>query len=128
MTIIIAGSRPPQTKHFEAHKKWHIKHAFYLLDAITDSGFEISRVVSGGANGWDWLGEAWAKKNGIPVTIVPADWNQFGKSAGYKRNVEMSLIADAAIIGIVNQSKGSGHMKDIMQKASKPCYVKEISE
>jgi hypothetical protein len=46
-----------------------------MADAIMNSGFDISEVVSGGAPGVDTLAEQWAEKNGIQVTRIPAEWN-----------------------------------------------------
>lgn len=99
MRTIIAGSRA--ITDFAIVKK-----------AIESSGFsnEISVVVSGGAIGVDRLGERWAKENGIPVTLYPADWKKEGKKAGYLRNITMSKNADACICIWDGNSKGTEHM------------------
>jgi len=46
-------------------------------------------IVSGGAKGADALAEKYAHERGYDLMIFPADWNSFGKSAGYKRNLIM---------------------------------------
>lgn len=81
--------------------------------AQQDSEVEI---ISGGARGADNLGELYAREKGLPLTVVRAKWDLFGKSAGYKRNVEMSLIA-TDLIAFWSGSKGTGHMIDIANKA-----------
>ena len=47
-------------------------------------------IISGGARGADKLGERFAKEYDLKLQIYPADWNQYGKSAGYKRNTQMA--------------------------------------
>lgn len=91
-----------------------------LVDkAIRKCGFghEITEIVSGGAQGIDAAGEIWARANDYKLTIMPADWNLHGKSAGYKRNVAMSEYVgkDGACIVIMayGGTHGSQHMVDI---------------
>lgn len=76
MKVIIAG--PRDIDDYEA-----------VLTAIEASGFTITEVVSGCANGIDTLGEHWAKANGIPVKPFPANWDEHGMDAGPIRNQEM---------------------------------------
>ena len=47
-------------------------------------------IVSGGAKGADTLAEKLASLNKLPFKVFKADWS-LGKSAGYKRNIEMGL-------------------------------------
>lgn len=70
-------------------------------------------IVSGGARGADRLGECYANEKGYKVTIFPANWDLYGKSAGYRRNVEMGNYADALIAFWDGLSKGTKHMIDI---------------
>jgi predicted Rossmann-fold nucleotide-binding protein len=58
----------------------------------------ITEVVSGAAKGADTCGENWAIKHGIPVKQFPANWDKYGKSAGYRRNKQMAEYAEAAIL------------------------------
>lgn len=73
-------------------------------------------IVSGGARGADRLGEKFAKEKGCKLTIMNADWNRYGKSAGYRRNVEMAEYSNACVVFWDNVSKGSKHMIDIAEK------------
>lgn len=43
-------------------------------------------IVSGGAKGADSLAERYAKEMHFPLIVFPAEWDKYGKSAGYKRN------------------------------------------
>jgi len=101
---------------------------FGQVEAILDLIPMPSEVVSGGARGVDTLGERWAKKNNIPVKVFPADWKRYGKKAGFIRNVEMAKYADNAVIIWDGTSKGSKHMKDIMDKIGKDSSVFCVSK
>ena len=114
MKTIIAGSRNI--------------HDLKLVElAIEESGFNITEVVCGGASGVDTLGRKWAA-NGhkVPVKIFPADWIQFGKSAGYRRNVDMANYGDALIAVWDGQSKGTKHMIDIARSKNLSIYIKKV--
>lgn len=110
MKVIIAGSRSCQNVED-------------VYQAILYSLYDISEVVSGTCRGADRLGEAAAIELNIPIKRFPADWDKFGKSAGYIRNGEMAKYADAAIIIWDGKSKGSEHMIELMAKIKKPYYV-----
>lgn len=84
MRTIIAGSR-------------EITDYALVLNAIRESGFAITRVVSGRARGIDLLGERWAKSRGIPIDEYPAEWALYRGNAGHVRNVQMGNSADALI-------------------------------
>lgn len=74
---------------------------------------EISVVISGKARGADRLGERWAISNGVPVEGYPAQWDLYGKSAGYRRNEEMARNAEQLIAFWDGKSRGTKHMIDI---------------
>lgn len=46
-------------------------------------------IISGHARGADRMGEIFAKENNIRLKIFPAQWDKYGKSAGYRRNDQM---------------------------------------
>jgi hypothetical protein len=73
-------------------------------------------IVSGTANGADKLGEKYANEKGYPIKQFPADWDKYGKSAGYKRNEEMAKYADALIAFWDGKSKGTKHMIDLAKR------------
>lgn len=113
MKVIIAGSRS-------------IEDYSLICKAIRMSRFEITEVVSGHARGVDLIGERWANSNSIPIKEFPVsshDWDTFGKSAGYRRNVKMAEYADAVIVVWDGSSRGSKHMIDIAKRMRMPCYV-----
>lgn len=83
------------------------------LAAILDETMERIVLISGTARGADATGERWAAANGVHVERYPADWNKYGKSAGYKRNTEMAKQATHCVVFWDGKSRGSKHMIDI---------------
>lgn len=95
----------------------------YYIDRVKDvcdsRGLNLV-IVCGMATGADTLGRNYAIYNGLEVLEFPADWNRYGKSAGYIRNKEMGDVADSAIVFWDGRSKGSKLMIDIMHELKKP--------
>lgn len=104
MKTIIAGSR-----NF---------NDYGLLEAICNDCGNISEIVSGTAKGADSLGERYGKEYKIPIKRFPADWNKFGKKAGYLRNKKMAEYADACIVFWDGESKGTKLMIDLAHRNS----------
>lgn len=90
------------------------------LDKIRE---QISEIVCGEARGADTLGCTYAYDNDIKVRGFPADWERYGKSAGFVRNDEMAAYADKAIIFWDGKSVGSKDMIDKMEKLGKEVRV-----
>jgi hypothetical protein len=76
----------------------------------------ITCVICGEARGADSLGKRWAIESGREVISMPADWNKYGKSAGYRRNEEMAKIADGLVAFWDGKSRGTSHMIDLAKK------------
>lgn len=87
-----------------------------VLHAVDKANWEITRVISGGARGADKLGEQWACRNTVPLTVVYADWDRYGKRAGYLRNEEMAEQGEALIALWDYQSRGTRNMIDIAKR------------
>ena len=80
------------------------------LDHLLQNETEVE-IVSGGARGADQLGERYAQERGYKLRVFPADWNRYGKQAGYIRNVHMADYADALVaFRMPGVSKGTDHM------------------
>lgn len=83
----------------------------------------ITEVVSGGARGADLLGEKFAEEHDIPVKRFPAQWDKYGKSAGYKRNDLMAKYAESCVVFWDGVSKGTKHMIDLANKNSLKLHI-----
>lgn len=46
-------------------------------------------IIEGGAPGADSLARRWARSRGVEVITVEADWRQYGRAAGPRRNQRM---------------------------------------
>lgn len=112
--VIIAGGR--DFKDYEFLKN----RVLYLLQNKLSTGVTI---ISGHARGTDQLGEKFAKEFNLHLEIFPADWETYGKSAGYRRNAEMLKNADAVICFWDGKSSGTKNMIDISQKADIPVKI-----
>ena len=97
MKVIVAGSRT-------------ITDYQKVKNALSAFEWEITEIVSGGANGVDKMGERWAIENKIPLRRFPAKWDLHGKSAGPIRNREMAEYADALVAIWDGKSKGTYNM------------------
>lgn len=109
MKVIVAGSR--NFNNYNLLEK--------ILDEFNSQVQSIDEIVCGEARGADSLGRRWAEKNNIPVKSFPAQWEKFGKSAGFLRNRQMGDYADYLIAFWDGQSKGTKHMIDYMREAQK---------
>ena len=105
MKLIVAGSR--EFNNYDLLKK-SIQENFQR--------WEVEEIVSGTARGADTLGEQFAKEYDIPVKQFPANWDLYGKSAGYRRNAEMANYADALIAFWNGESKGTMHMINLAKE------------
>tara|TARA_Y100000592_G_C5284360_1_gene227777 strand:- start:66 stop:425 length:360 start_codon:yes stop_codon:yes gene_type:complete len=114
--VIIAGGRDfKATPH-------HVKTVNTLIKKLNTWDVEI---VSGGARGADKFGEDFAKTFNLPLRVFPADWDRYGKSAGYRRNAEMAEYATHLIAFWDGSSRGTKHMIDLAdQKELKVKVIK----
>lgn len=88
----------------------------------------VTSVVSGGALGVDRLAESMALAAGKNVVTVRPDWKRFGKSAGFRRNVQIVEQADEVYAFWNGTSKGTKHTIDIATKMRKPVHVLTFDE
>ena len=107
--VIIAGSRD-----FNDYSLLESNLDFLLSNKIKN-GEEIV-IVSGKARGADTEGEKYAINRNFSIEEHPANWNKYGKSAGYIRNREMALSADACVCFWDGKSKGTKHMINLAKE------------
>ena len=84
---IVGSRRRVNLRVFQAIEK-------KLLEIYEDS----DELVSGGCpKGADSYAEILAKKHQIPIKIYYAQWNKYGKGAGFKRNTNIAEDSDVLI-------------------------------
>lgn len=110
MKVIVAGSRDFNDIKLLTTELDNLK----LLSDNNDK--PITEIVSGTARGADTLGELWATRNNVKITKFPAEWDKYGKSAGYIRNELMAQYSDILYAFWDGTSKGTEHMIKLAKK------------
>lgn len=115
MRVIIAGSRTLDDPQM-------------VCAAIAASGFDVTEVVCGCAQGVDIRGYFWSVQNDIPCTKFPADWRKHGKAAGPIRNRKMAEYADALIAVWDGKSRGTRHMIEVALRLGLKVFVHQTNK
>jgi len=125
MKLIIAGSRDFKSIDLipVALKEFNLKLAT-TNDEVNKGA--INEIVSGGARGIDQFARTYAAALGVCCKEIPADWNKYGKSAGYIRNKQMAEYGDELLAIWDGHSKGTLNMITEMKKLNKPVHIMEI--
>lgn len=111
--VIIAGGRDYN----------NYQQMITMMDAYLENRHPHVIIISGGAKGADSLGESYAALRGYKLIVMKADWDKYGKRAGYLRNKDMLDVADASVCFWDEVSRGTGHMVRISKESGKPCRV-----
>lgn len=119
--VIIAGGR--DFDNFEMLKE-HCDQKLFLLhpniqvvSGRCSSGVHTFTTKDGiKVYGADGLGEKYAELRGYEVMPFPADWKEWGRQAGPKRNEQMANVGDGAILYWDGISPGT---KDMHKRALK---------
>lgn len=80
-------------------------------------------IVSGKAPGADREGEVYAKRKEYKVDPYPANWIEYGPSAGPIRNEEMAKNADVLVAFWNDLSPGTKNMIDLANKYKLKSYI-----
>lgn len=120
-SVIIAGSRD-----FDDFNLLRDFCDVYLRDRLDDP-IQVN-IISGTARGADKVGESYCANRGCNLIRKPANWDKYGRSAGYRRNEEMAEIANACIVFWDGTSPGTKNMIDICKKRKIPCKVVKYLE
>lgn len=108
MRVLITGSRD-----------WTDATVIYnALSSISIKEGEQVTVIHGGARGADYLAGQFANHLGYDVEVHKANWDTYGKRAGYIRNKEMvDSGADVCFAFIRNNSKGASMCAELARSA-----------
>lgn len=104
-----------------------------IEQAVELSGFHVTEVVCGMADGVDALGLNWAYMKGVSVKEMPVTkqaWTTYGKKAGMLRNAAMGQYAKKHNGGCIiiwdGISPGSRGMLEIAKALGLMLYVMEV--
>ena len=98
-----------------------------ILDIIRIE-YSIDTIISGGASGADSLAEKYAKENNIPLVIYRAEWDKYGKRAGFIRNKYIIDDCDICIAFWDGKSKGTKHSIDLAKSSNKKVLIIHTGE
>ena len=114
MRTIIAGSRD----HGIPYERF--------CELMAQVEWNITTVLSGTARGIDRMGERWAAEKGIPIERYPADWDRYGKSAGYRRNAKMVNKTEALVAFWDGESSGTENTIKVAREKGRKVKVQMI--
>jgi len=76
-------------------------------------------LVTGGARGVDTIAHLYAKSIGAHTEVYRAQWEMYGKSAGFKRNEIMVNLPDVALVVCIYPGRrtiGTNHTASIARR------------
>ncbi len=86
------------------------------LDSYLETHHQGKTLVFISGRAWkgaDAMVIRWCRMRGYPWVEYPANWEKFGRSAGYVRNTEMAKVGNFLLAFWDGMSKGTGHMVNI---------------
>lgn len=87
-------------------------------DAFLNNYLEGDEIISGGCSkGGDRFAEKLSESYKVPIKIYKADWNKFGKVAGFMRNTDIAKESDI-LIACVSEDR-TGGTEDTIKKFKK---------
>jgi len=96
--------------------------AGFIYDSLCPLDY-ITEIISGGAKGADLLGENFAENNDISCKVFYADWDKYGKSAGFIRNQTIVDNCDMILAFWDGESRGTADTIEKAKKAKKPTFI-----
>ena len=117
MKVIIAGGRDFTNVTVMATTLNNLQDVDHVIE------IEKLTLICGMARGADLIAYKLFSKAGLPIKMYPADWDQYGKRAGFIRNTQMADVADMLIAFWDGESRGTAHMINTMKQQHKSVFV-----
>lgn len=114
--LLVCGSRSIVDKEWifaQIESYWYFNMACYKYPVM----------IEGEARGVDTIAKEYALNNAWEVNAYPANWDKYGRSAGYIRNEVMVKACDECLILWDGVSKGTKHDIDLCAKYNRPFKV-----
>lgn len=111
--VIVAGSRDFN----------NIDLLISKLDILLQNIKSEIQIISGGAKGADTYGETYATLRGHSIKTFLPDWDNHGKSAGYRRNEAMAEHSDLCVVFWDGKSRGTQHIINTAKKSNIPLRI-----
>lgn len=127
LNVIIAGSRNTKDLTYNKFKEKLDDIITYLLLKYSIYKDKLT-IVSGCAKGIDSWAITYSDEKLFSTILCPAEWERYGKSAGYIRNEKMGNIGNILVAFWNGKSSGTKHMIDTMTKLGKEIIVIDIGD
>ena len=97
-------------------------HLFQVLDDIHHD-HPITLIIPGAARGADSLAGEWARSRDVALDVYPADWDRFGRSAGFRRNAQMLAEGTPDLVIPFPGGRGTNMMTDLAMRQAVPVHL-----
>ena len=114
MRVLVCGGRDFSDVKL-AHEKISMVIGYIFMTPPT--------IIHGGASGADTIAGEYAKLNGFPCEVYPADWATHGRSAGPIRNRQMIVEGRPDVVLALHGGKGTQNMIKQATSAGLTVYV-----
>ena len=136
--ILVCGGRdfadlsiPKSDPRWEARKKEYL-FVFHTINSFMPPSLEEDMttwlppdgtvIISGMARGADSAAVDWSVSNWVKLEEYPADWNKYGKRAGYIRNTQMLEEGKPDMVIAFPGGRGTEMMCNLAEKKGVPVY------
>lgn len=115
--VLVTGSRTWTDYNLIADTLQELAREYLRNRGFSPSAEGVTLVSGACPKGADAMAEDAAFKLGYIIERHPADWDTYGKSAGFRRNAEMvEAGANVCIAFIKDESKGATHTANLAEE------------
>lgn len=109
LTVLVTGSRD-----------WVSEDVIHSWLDLIDRESRIDLLIHGDCpTGADHMADEWCRSRGVDADRHPADWEKYGKRAGFLRNDQMVKLGPDVVLAFQrNQSRGTQMTIDLATKAN----------